>query len=115
MVSRTTLCIFIVLAVAAAVCNAQFRAGGGGRRPNFNFRPEPPRHRVEVFGSGGGNNRRNFNANVGVRGEYDLHRFRNGGRITGHVEGSQSFGRFDGHSYRGKPQGGVGISAHISF
>ncbi|XP_077506532.1 uncharacterized protein LOC144115858 isoform X2 [Amblyomma americanum] len=72
-------------------------------------------HRLGVFGSASGNNGRNFNANVGVRGEYDLHRSKNGGRITGYAEGSQSFGRFNGHSYRGKPQGEIGVRAHIPF
>lgn len=85
------------------------------RRPNFDFKPDPPRHRLGVFGSASGNNGRNFNANVGVRGEYDLHRSKNGGRVTGYAEGSQSFGRFNGHSYRGKPQGEVGVRAVIPF
>ncbi|XP_077536859.1 uncharacterized protein LOC144149195 isoform X2 [Haemaphysalis longicornis] len=85
------------------------------RRPNFDFKPESPRHRLGVFGSASGNSGRNFNANVGVRGEYDLHRSKNGGRVTGYAEGSQSFGRFNGQSYRGKPQGEVGVRAVIPF
>ncbi|KAH9361313.1 hypothetical protein HPB48_006875 [Haemaphysalis longicornis] len=70
----------------------------------------PGRQKVKAKKNG-----RNFNANVGVRGEYDLHRSKNGGRVTGYAEGSQSFGRFNGHSYRGKPQGEVGVRAVIPF
>ncbi|KAK8784383.1 uncharacterized protein LOC144115858 isoform X1 [Amblyomma americanum] len=105
---RSCFFLLLLLIVVSAV-------NGQGGRPNFNFKPDPPRHRLGVFGSASGNNGRNFNANVGVRGEYDLHRSKNGGRITGYAEGSQSFGRFNGHSYRGKPQGEIGVRAHIPF
>ncbi|KAM7304384.1 putative secreted salivary gland peptide [Ixodes scapularis] len=68
--------------------------------------------RIELFGSGSGN-RRNFNGKIGGRAEVDLHRFRNGGRITGYGEGSQSFGRSNGRSFRGRPRGEVGIRMTI--
>ncbi|KAL1447505.1 hypothetical protein MTO96_044267 [Rhipicephalus appendiculatus] len=105
---RVSICVLALLIAVTMVV-------GQGGRPNFNFKPDPPRHRLNVFGSGSGNSGRNFNANVGARGEYDLHRSKNGGRITGYAQGSMSFGRFDGHSYRGKPQGEVGVRAHIPF
>lgn len=105
---RVSLCVLVLLIAVTMVT-------GQRRRPNFDFKPDPPRHRLNVFGSASGNSGRNFNANVGARGEYDFHRSKNGGRITGYAEGSQSFGRFNGHSYRGKPQGEVGVRAHIPF
>lgn len=60
-----------------------------------------------------GNGRKNFHANVGGRAEYDIHRFKNGAKVVGSVEGSQSFGRVDGHKYHGKPQGEVGVRVEI--
>ncbi|EEC10600.1 secreted salivary gland peptide, putative, partial [Ixodes scapularis] len=83
------------------------------RRPNFNFQKPPPRHRFELQGSGGGRNRGNYHVNLGARGEYDIHRFKNGGKVVGYGQGSQSFGRFDGQSYKGKPQGEVGVRVEI--
>lgn len=71
------------------------------------------RFRFQPFGSVSGNNRRNFHANVGGRAEYDLHRFPSGAKVVGHMQGSQSFGRFDGQHYKGKPQGEVGVRLEV--
>ncbi|CAN7989649.1 unnamed protein product [Ixodes pacificus] len=103
--SRVALYLFVALAVLA-ITHAQ-------RRPNFNFQKPPPRHRFELQGSGGGRNRGNYNVNLGARGEYDIHRFKNGGKVVGYGQGSQSFGRFNGQSYKGKPQGEVGVRVEI--
>ncbi|CAN7984372.1 unnamed protein product, partial [Ixodes hexagonus] len=82
-------------------------------RFNFNFKPEPPRHRVEVQAQGSGRNRGNYDVSVGARAEYDLHRAKNGAKVIGYAEGSHGFGRYDGHSYQGKPQGEVGVRVEV--
>ncbi|KAM7303495.1 uncharacterized protein ISCGN_013451 [Ixodes scapularis] len=95
--SRSLMCLLVVMAVLAATA-AQL---------------EDPHHGIGGFVSASGHSPRNFGANVGIRGEYDVHRFRNGGKVTVYGEGSQSFGRANGQSYQGKPQGEVGIRMTI--
>lgn len=70
-------------------------------------------HRITPYISATGNNRRNFNANAGVRAEYDVARFKNGAKVVGVAEASQDFGRFQGHKYHGKPETGVGLSVEV--
>ncbi|XP_064487828.1 uncharacterized protein LOC135400019 [Ornithodoros turicata] len=108
MTSKTLLCIFAFLAVVT-LASAQFG------RPKFNFQPPPPRHRFDITAQGGGNSGKHYNVHVGGRAEYDLHRFQNGAKIVGHVEGSHSFGKHEGHKWQGKPQGEVGVRVEIPF
>ncbi|CAN7945009.1 unnamed protein product, partial [Ixodes hexagonus] len=79
----------------------------------FNFNPSPSRHRIQPYASASGNNKRNFDANVGVRAEYDIARFKNGAKVVGVAEANQDFGRFQGHKYHGKPDTGVGLSVEV--
>ncbi|EEC16260.1 uncharacterized protein LOC8038825 isoform X1 [Ixodes scapularis] len=104
--SRAAFCLLALFAVVAVVsCQ---------RRPyKFNFNPGPSRHRITPYISATGNNRRNFNANAGVRAEYDVARFKNGAKVVGVAEASQDFGRFQGHKYHGKPETGVGLSVEV--
>ncbi|KAG0415816.1 hypothetical protein HPB47_007013 [Ixodes persulcatus] len=84
-----------------------------GNASEDSFFSPGPSHGIGGFVSASGHSPRNFGANVGIRGEYDVHRFRNGGKVTVYGEGSQSFGQANGQSFRGKPQGEVGIRMTI--
>lgn len=97
--------LYFSLISALAVTNAQ--------RRQFNFQPPPPRHRFSVEASGGGRNHRNFNVGGTVRGEYDLYRGKDGTRVV--ASGSVAHGatRIDGKTYKGRPQGEVGIGIEI--
>ncbi|KAH7932800.1 hypothetical protein HPB49_003219 [Dermacentor silvarum] len=92
---------------ALAVANAQ------RRRFNFSFQPPPPRHRFSVDASGGGRNHRNFNVGGSVRGEYDVYRGRDGTRVVASGGVSHGATRIDGKTYKGRPQGAVGIGVEI--
>ncbi|XP_065282960.1 uncharacterized protein [Dermacentor albipictus] len=98
----------LVLALAAlAVVNAQ------RRQFNFNFQPPPPRHRFSVEASGAGRNHRNFNVGGSVRGEYDAYRGRDGTRVVASGGVAHGATRIDGKTYKGRPQGSVGIGVEI--
>ncbi|KAH7981490.1 hypothetical protein HPB49_024690 [Dermacentor silvarum] len=106
MARAVTFTLLVALA-ALAVANSQ-------RRPfNFKFTPPPPRHSFSVEASGGGQNHRNFNVGGTVRGEYDVYRGKGGTRVV--VSGSVSHGatRVDGKTYKGRPQGQVGIGLEV--
>ncbi|KAK8783133.1 hypothetical protein V5799_015527 [Amblyomma americanum] len=98
----------LLLALSAlAMCSAQ------RNRFNFNFQPPPPRHRFSVQAQGAGQNRRNFNVGGSVQGEYDVYRGKGGSRVV--VSGGVAHGatRVDGKTYKGKPEGNVGIGVEI--
>lgn len=99
--------VLLVALAALSVCRAQ------RRRPNFNFQPQPPRHRFGLEAQGGGRNHRNFNVGGTVRGEYDLYRGRDGTRVVASGAVSHGVSRFDGKTYQGKPQTQVGIGVQI--
>nr|AAS59852.1 secreted protein PK-4 precursor [Ornithodoros moubata] len=108
MTSSTLSCVFALFAVVT-LTSAQFG------RPNFNFKPPAPRHRFGYGIQAGGNSGKHYEVNVGARAEYDLHRFPNGAKIVGHVEGSHAFGKYEGQKWQGKPQGEVGVRVEIPF
>lgn len=83
------------------------------RRVNFNFQPPAPRHRFSVEASGGGRNHRNFNVGGAVHGEYDVYRSRGGARVVASGGVAHGATRIDGKTYKGKPQGSVGIGVEI--
>ncbi|XP_037525910.2 uncharacterized protein LOC119403001 [Rhipicephalus sanguineus] len=83
------------------------------RRFNFNFQPPAPRHRFNVEVSGGGRNHRNFNVGGSVHGQYDLYRSRGGTRVVASGGVAHGVTRIDGKTYKGRPQGSVGIGVEI--
>ncbi|KAL1477998.1 hypothetical protein MTO96_002580 [Rhipicephalus appendiculatus] len=72
-------------------------------------------HRFNVEASGGGRNLRNFNVGGSVHGEYDLYRSRGGTRVVASGGVAHGVTRIDGKTYKGRPQGSVGIGVHIPF
>ncbi|KAH7939586.1 hypothetical protein HPB52_014514 [Rhipicephalus sanguineus] len=70
-------------------------------------------HRFNVEASGGGRNHRNFNVGGSVHGEYDLYRSRGGTRVVASGGVAHGVTRIDGKTYKGRPQGSVGIGFEI--
>lgn len=104
---RDVLMILLFVLTVTVVASAQ------RRRPNFNFQPPAPRHRINVEVSGGGRNHRNFNVGGSVHGEYDLYRSRGGTRVVAFGGVAHGATRIDGKTYKGRPQGSVGIGVEI--
>lgn len=102
-VTFTLLLVLTVLGLASAQ----------RRRVNFNFQPPAPRHRFSVEASGGGRNHRNFNVGGSVHGEYDVYRSRGGTRVVASGGVAHGATRIDGKTYKGRPQGSVGIGVEI--
>ncbi|KAH7940277.1 hypothetical protein HPB52_022761 [Rhipicephalus sanguineus] len=70
-------------------------------------------HRFNVEVSGGGRNHRNFNVGGSVHGQYDLYRSRGGTRVVASGGVAHGVTRIDGKTYKGRPQGSVGIGVEI--
>ncbi|KAH6924714.1 hypothetical protein HPB50_022665 [Hyalomma asiaticum] len=70
-------------------------------------------HRFSVEASGGGRNHRNFNVGGSVHGEYDVYRSRGGARVVASGGVAHGATRIDGKTYKGRPQGSVGIGVEI--
>ncbi|KAL1484576.1 hypothetical protein MTO96_032519 [Rhipicephalus appendiculatus] len=105
--ARAVIIALLFALTVLAVTNAQ------RRRFNFNFQPPAPRHRFNVEASGGGRNHRNFNVGGSVHGEYDLYRSRGGSRVVASGGVAHGATRIDGKTYKGRPQGSVGIGVEI--
>ncbi|XP_037525469.1 uncharacterized protein LOC119402400 isoform X3 [Rhipicephalus sanguineus] len=105
--TRAVIIALLFALTVLAVASAQ------RRRFNFNFQPPAPRHRFNVEASGGGRNHRNFNVGGSVHGEYDLYRSRGGTRVVASGGVAHGATRIDGKTYKGRPQGSVGIGVEI--